>query len=255
MSFFVAKLYRYPVKGLSAEPLTAAEVRPGAGIRYDRAFGLALSTAQYDPAEPQWMSKRHFVTLAAHERLAALHARYDESSGTLTVHRGGKQVARGAVATPIGRAMLEEFFRAYLKNEIAGAPKLIGSPSGAMFFDHAEPGLSLISLATIADLERIAGRPVDPLRFRANVYLSGVPAWAEFDWIDKEISLGTARLKVIERITRCAAVNVDPETGARDMTIPQDLQRVFGHAECGVLAVITSPGEVALGDAAAVVTT
>jgi hypothetical protein len=255
MSFSVAKLYRYPVKGLSAEALTAAELRPGCGIRFDRAFGLALSTAQYDPTEPQWMPKRNFVTLVAHERLAALHARYDGSSGILTVHRGGKQVARGAVATPIGRAMLEEFFRAYLKNEIGGAPKLIGSASGAMFFDHAEPGLSLIGLATIADLERIAGRPVDPLRFRANVYLSGVPAWAEFDWVGKELTLGTGRLRVIERIARCAAVNVDPATGVRDMTIPQDLQRVFGHADCGVLAVITNSGEVALGDEAAVVTT
>src|SRR5512134_2546626 len=111
----VAKLYRYPVKGLSAEPLTAAELMPGSGIRFDRTFGLALSTAQYDPTEPQWMPKRHFFTLAAHERLAALHARYDESSGILTVHRGGKPVARGAVATPIGRAMLEEFSGPILK--------------------------------------------------------------------------------------------------------------------------------------------
>jgi uncharacterized protein len=264
MSFSVAKLYRYPMKGLSAEALTAAELRPGSGIRFDRAFGLALSTAQYDPTEPQWMSKRNFVTLVAHERLAALHARYDKSSGILTVHRGGKPVARGAVATPIGRAMLEEFFRAYLKNEVAGAPKknevagapkLIGSASGAMFFDHAEPGLSIVGLATIADVERIAGRPVDPLRFRANVYLSGVPAWAEFDWIGKEISLGTSRLRVTERIARCTATNVDPATGVRDMTIPQDLQRVFGHGDCGVLAVVTTAGEVALGDDVAVVTT
>ena len=174
----------------------------------------------------------------------------------MTVHRGGKPVARGAVATPIGRAMLEEFFRAYLKNEIGGAPKLIGSAKRSDVFDHAEPGLSLIGLATIADLERIAGRPVDPLRFRANVYLSGRPR-------PGPSSTGSARnspsaraaLRVIERIARCAAVNVDPATGVRDMTIPQDLQRVFGHADCGVLAVITNSGEVALGDEAAVVTT
>jgi hypothetical protein len=87
------------------------------------------------------------------------------------------------------------------------------------------------------------------------VYLTGVPAWAEFDWVGKELTLGTGRLRVIERIARCAAVNVDPATGVRDMTIPQDLQRVFGHADCGVLAVITNSGEVALGDEAAVVTT
>jgi MOSC domain-containing protein len=247
MSFSVAKLYRYPVKGLSAEALTAADLRPGCGIRFDRAFGLALSTAQYDPKEPQWLPKRNFVTLIAHERLAALHARFDENSGVLTIDRGGKPVARGAVATPIGRAMLEDFFRAYLKDEVAARPKLIGSADGARFFDHPQPALSLIGLATIGDIERIVGRPVDPLRFRANVYLSGVPAWAELDWVGKEISIGTARLSVTDRIARCPATNVDPTTGIRDMTIPRDLQRVFGHTDCGVLAVVTNAGEVALG--------
>lgn len=253
MSSTVAGLYRYPVKGLSAEALNAAELRLGSGIRFDRAFGLALSTTQYDPAEPHWLPKSNFVTLVAHERLAALHANYDEGSGILTVNRGGKPVARGVVASPIGRAMLEEFFRAYLKDEVAGAPKLVGS-AATMFFDQPEPGLSLIGLATIADVERVVGRPVDPLRFRANVYVAGIPAWAEFAWVGREISLGAARLRVTERISRCAATNVDPATGVRDMTIPQDLLRVFGHTDCGVLAVVTSSGKVTLGDAALVAT-
>ena len=255
MSFSIAKLYRYPVKGLSAEALTAADLRPGCGIRFDRAFGLALSTAQYHPTEPQWLPKQNFITLIGHERLAALHARFDENGGILTIHRGGKQVARGAVATPIGRAMLEGFFRAYLKNEIAAAPKLIGSADETKFFDHPQPALSFIGLATIADIEQIVGKPVDPLRFRANVYLSGVPAWAELDWIGKEISIGGARLRVSERIARCAATNVDPTTGIRDMTIPRDLQRVFDHTYCGVLATVTRTGSVALGDNAAVAST
>ncbi len=123
-----------------------------------------------------------------------------------------------------------------------------------MFFDQPEPGLSLIGLATIADVERVVGRPVDPLRFRANVYVAGIPAWAEFAWVGREISLGAARLRVTERIGRCAATNVDPATGVRDMTIPQDLLRVFGHTDCGVLAVVTSSGKVTLGDAALVAT-
>jgi uncharacterized protein YcbX len=124
MSFPVAKLYRYPVKALNAEALTTAELRPGCGIRFDRCLGLALSTTAYDPARPQWLPKKNFITLAAHERLAALDARYDESSGILSVHRAGKQVARGAIATPIGRAMIEDFFRAYPRTRWQGPPDL-----------------------------------------------------------------------------------------------------------------------------------
>jgi uncharacterized protein YcbX len=251
MSWTVANLYRYVVKGLSAQALAAVDLRPQRGIDLDRAFGLALTNAAYDAGRPQWLPKENFVTLAAHERVAALDVHYDEGSGVLAIRRAGKPVARGAVATPIGRAMLEEFFRAYLKNELAGPPKLVGSPDGPSFADHAEAGVTLLGLGTIADIERVVGRPVDPLRFRANVYLAGSPPWAEFEWLGQEIALGTARLRIRERIECSAPVDVDPKTGSRDVAITQDLRRVFGHADCGILADVTVAGRVAIGDSCA----
>ena len=60
---------------------------------------------------------------------------------------------------------------------------------------------------------------------------------------------GGARLKVIKRIVRCAATNVDPETGLRDMSIPDTLMQSFGHADCGVYAEVVAGGEAAIGDA------
>ncbi|MFX4997830.1 hypothetical protein ABTC24_19495, partial [Acinetobacter baumannii] len=56
------------------------------------------------------------------------------------------------------------------------------------------------------------------------------------------------RLKVVKRITRCAAVNVDPDTGARDLSIPNMLMRRLGHNECGVYAVVIAGGSIAAGD-------
>lgn len=117
-----------------------------------------------------------------------------------------------------------------------------------MLSDHPRPGLTIIGLATIADLERVLGRPVDPLRFRANLYLQGTPAWAEFDWVGRDVLAGSARLNVAERIGRCAATNVEPGTGRRDMAIPQTLERAFGHADCGVLATVVGDGSLAPGD-------
>ena len=252
----VARLYRYPVKALNGEPLTTVDLKLGHGIAFDRAFGLALPTTQYEPARQHWLSKNNFVTLVQHERLAALEARFDPASGTLAVHRGGKQVVRGSLRTPLGRAMIEEFFRAYLKHEVAGPMRLIGAADAgdpSAFRDSEQAEVSLIGLATIADLERVVGQPVDPLRFRANIYVDGIPAWSEFDWVGREISLGGdsagARIRITERIARCAATNVEPGTGIRNMTLPQTLKRVFGHADCGVYAIVTVGGHVALGDA------
>jgi uncharacterized protein YcbX len=101
----------------------------------------------------------------------------------------------------------------------------------------------------VAALESVIGGAVHPLRFRANVYVTGWPAWREFDLLDREIAVGNgARLRIVKRIVRCAATNVDPDTGIRDLTIPDTLLRTYGHADCGVYADVTAPGEIAVGD-------
>ena len=93
------------------------------------------------------------------------------------------------------------------------------------------------------------GRPVHPLRFRANVYVTGWPAWHEFDLVGHEIALGaSARLKITKPIVRCAATNVDPDTGMRDLSIPDTLLRSFGHADCGVYAEVVEAGDIVRAD-------
>src|SRR5262249_3311471 len=83
-------------------------------------------------------------------------------------------------------------------------------------------------------IENAVGAPVHPLRFRGNVYATGWPAWHEFDLVGQEIAIGPrARLKIVKRIVRCAATNVDPDTGMRDLAIPPTLLRTFGTARCG----------------------
>ena len=57
-----------------------------------------------------------------------------------------------------------------------------------------------------------------------------------------------ARLKVLKRITRCAATNVDPDTGLRDLEVPQALTRHLGHDDCGIYAEVVKGGEIAQGD-------
>jgi len=57
------------------------------------------------------------------------------------------------------------------------------------------------------------------------------------------------RLKIVKRIVRCAATNVDPATAMRDLNIPQTLMRNLGHADCGIYAEVVEGGEIAPGDA------
>jgi uncharacterized protein YcbX len=86
------------------------------------------------------------------------------------------------------------------------------------------------------------------LRFRGNIYVTGWPAWHEFDLLGKEITIGKARLKVVRRIQRCAATNVEPDTGIRDLNLPRTLVENFGHPDCGIYAEVIESGEIAVGD-------
>lgn len=244
----ISRIYRYPVKGLSAEALTRVSVAPGEGLPLDRRFAIAHGATAFDPAAPAWMPKHNFLTLAKNERLAKLETGFDGATNVLTVKRGGKKVASGDLTTPTGRALIEQFFGAYLEGETRGSPKVVEAP-GHMFSDTARKVVSIIGLASVADVERVARASVDPLRFRANIYFDGGKPWQEFDWLDREIAIGDVRLKVYKRIDRCAATTVNPATAERDLQIPRLLQHGFGHIDCGVYAEILNAGEIAQGDA------
>jgi uncharacterized protein YcbX len=126
---------------------------------------------------------------------------------------------------------------------------VLAAPSGFRFTDSRSGFVSLINLASVAAVADMVGRPVDPLRFRGNVMLEGLEPWAEFDLVGRVIATQSGvRLKVTKRIVRCAATNVDPASGLRDLEIPATLQRRLGHADCGVYAEVLSGGEVGPGD-------
>ncbi|MEQ8815653.1 MAG: MOSC domain-containing protein [Thalassobaculum sp.] len=247
MSITVAALQRYPVKGLSAQALATVELRAGRAIPHDRRFAVAHGTAPIDPAAPKWLSKAHFLQLMSNPRLAALSVEYDPETTTLVLQRGGRTVARGALSTQTGRTVIEQFFAAYLKAELRGAPRLVDRGDES-FSDADAPFVSIINRASVADLERVVGRPVDPARFRGNILLDGAAPWVEFGWVGRRLRIGSAELTVEERIGRCAATNVDPSTGQRDLTVPRDLLRGFGHEDCGIYARVTLGGQVVPGD-------
>jgi uncharacterized protein YcbX len=134
-----------------------------------------------------------------------------------------------------------------MKTELRGAPKIVHAP-GHSFSDMAAKCVHVVSLASVRELERATGRKVDPLRFRANVYVDGLPPWTELDWMEKEIAIGPARLQAFARTKRCAAPDVDPDTGARDMAITAVLARTWGHQDFGIYAKVTAGALVSVGD-------
>ncbi len=217
----IAEIYSYPVKGLTGAKHDEIALSAGDCLPFDRAWAIEAGSRKFDPANPTFLPKANFLMLMRDEKLAALDARFDDDSKVLTIFRSGKQVARGCLCDKLGCQLLEQFFAAYAKESLhGGAPKIVSAQNHS-FSDVPAKWVSIINLASVKDVERVARKPVHPMRFRGNIYLDGLEAWEEFNWLDKTLTIGGAPvLDVTDRITRCAAINVDPETGARDMSLP-----------------------------------
>jgi uncharacterized protein YcbX len=246
----IASLYRYPVKGLSPEALPRVALSPGQTLPADRRYAIENGPSGFDPAAPKWMPKPHFLMLQRDEWLAPLRTHFDDESHVLTIRRDGAIIAQGDLETAEGRAAIERYFAGQHAGEIKGPPKIL-SGKGHSFSDVARKVVSIINLNGLRAIEIMVGATINPLRFRANLYAEGWPVWHEAGLVDQTFTVGDARVKVVKRITRCAAVNVDPDTGARDLAIPNALMQRFGHNECGIYAEVISAGTISIGDAIA----
>lgn len=248
----IAGLYRYPVKGLSPESLPRAPLRAGQTLPADRRYAVENGPSGFDPEAPQWMPKTQFLMLMRNERLAGLDSRFEDATNLLTIRKDGEVVARGDLETAEGRATIEGYFAGNFQSELRGPPKLLSGRDHS-FSDVARKVVSIINLGSVLAIEEmLGGVAVHPLRFRANLYVQGWPAWRELDLLGQVLAIGAARLKVVKRIVRCAATNVDPDTAARDLEIPPTLSRHLGHMDCGVYAEVIEGGEIGVGDAVAV---
>jgi len=241
-------LYRYPVKGLTAEALDQAEVESGGAIPWDRAFALAQGDSGFDPANPAWLPKYNFMCLMKNARAALLFSTFDPGSRCLRIRAPDGTEVEANVMTAAGRARVAAFLVTYLGEEARGEPSFHYVP-GHVFGDQRKPVVSLNNLASLRDFEAKVGSRRHRRRFRANIWFSGAPAWAERTWVGREIQVGGALLRVVKGTTRCPATQVNPETGERDADPVAELQSLYGHIELGIHAEVVDGGRFAVGDA------
>ncbi|OHV68181.1 MOSC domain-containing protein [Pseudofrankia sp. BMG5.36] len=273
----VAELYRYPVKGLSAEPIGEVALSADEGVPGDRMFALALPDTEFDEDHPEALHKTRFLMLQRDEALARVRTGYDPVTGQLRVDDGMRRWSAD-LGTAAGRRAVEEYFGALatptagtsgaapghgtdgtgmtdVTDTVHGLPRLVEARGGHRFTDAGPAGpdlmraVSVVNLASVRDLAARVGQPVHPLRFRANVYVDGIPAWAERDWIGKEITLGPVRAQVLSVTRRCAATTVNPDTAERDLKVVKELSAHYGHTECGIYVQVRGAGTVRPGDA------
>jgi GntR family transcriptional regulator/MocR family aminotransferase len=242
----ISGLYRYPIKGLSAQIVSSETLESGQPFPHDRIFALARAGSAADIDEPKWTKKGLFVMLMLEEGLARVQTRLDVATLELTISQGNDELLRANLDDELGRRRTEEFFHRLVPT-LRAAPRLVRSRTGH-FMDKPDNVLSLINVATVRALEEQWGYEIDPLRFRANIYIEGARPWEEFDWIGRDIVVGDTLMRIDRRNGRCGATNVNPATGRRDLDIPGSLRAAFGHKDLGIYLVVREGGKLAIGD-------
>jgi GntR family transcriptional regulator / MocR family aminotransferase len=239
-------IYRYPIKGLSAQAMSRVELEAKKPFPYDRIFALVRPGAPFDVCNPSWGKKGLFVMLMLEEALARLHTTLDVDTMKLTIRQDNRQLLVADLTDGNERAKVEEIVW-QLVPSLRSAPSLVRSMDGH-FMDKPDNVISLINLATLRSLEAEWGVAINPLRFRANLYIDGAEPWEEFDWVGSDIRIGETLFRVDRRNGRCGATNVDPDTGRRDLDIPGSLRATFGHKELGIYLIARASGRIATGD-------
>jgi uncharacterized protein YcbX len=246
MEALITGLFRYPIKGFSPEAMAQADLVPGRAIAQDRRWVVENGPSGFDPEAPQYVPKMKFAVLAAHPVVAAARTRV---AGTaLSASAPGRPDFHGDLGADAGREGFAGWVRDLLGEDAREGVRVLQAPD-YQFLDHPAGHVSIVNLASVRDLEARIGRPVDPLRFRANLYVEGWPPWVENGWKGRNVLLGFARATVFAPIVRCAATEVDPETAKRDMPLVEHLFEQYGHRDCGIYVQVTHRGTVRVGDA------
>lgn len=248
----VAALYRHPVKGFTPEPVASATLAAGAAFPCDRLYAVENGPSGFDPERPAFMSKARFAVLASIPALARVRTRYDEATGVLRAEAAGRPALAADLAEAGGRAAFASWLEGFLDPQDRRGPLRVLHAGGAhRFMDDEAGAVSLLNLASVRDLEAKLGRPIDPLRFRANIHVDGWAPWAELELTaGAGIVLGEAVTTVVKPIVRCAATHVDPATGERDVDLVPALRRYYGRPTCAAYLQVVRGGTVRAGDPA-----
>jgi uncharacterized protein YcbX len=234
----VVALYRYPVKGFTPERCNALTVLPEGRIEGDRALAFRFADSNLPPEA--WSKKYGFAVLVNTPGLARLAARYDPATMRLSLVYEGAVLADEALDDD-GRdrlaAAVERYVLALPDNPLAGNPErlplhLIGDGLTPRYQDSQDGQITLHSRESLAAAAGALGdADLDELRFRSNIAIEGVGAWAEQEWIGRTIRIGGVELEAVKPKVRCLATHANPGTGERDLPVMQTLVSAFGQAQ------------------------
>ncbi|MEP6617676.1 MAG: MOSC domain-containing protein [bacterium] len=228
----VEAIFRYPVKSMAGERLDVARMG-WHGLDGDRRLAIRKKN---DHGGFPWLTASRLQELL----LFTPCRRGEDGEEGLPTH----------VRTPDGEDM--EIFGDALAADIA---RRLSAPVEMMRLKHGifdEAPISVITVDTVHEICRLAGRSADVRRFRPNILLRTLrqAPFEEDAWVGSVLSFGDAHdaaaVTVTMRDTRCSMINLDPDSAA---VAPEMMKAAVRANEntAGIYGAVTRIGSVTVG--------
>lgn len=247
----VSALWRYPIKSHGREAIESIMLEVGKTIPWDRHWAVTHTQSKFNPANPAWAGCRNFMIGSMNPGLAGLWATLDEGTQTVTLRHDnlGEVVIRPDDATDA--TCFADWVAPLCRSEDLQPTGIVTAPGRGMT-DTDYPTLSIMNIASHQSVADRLGHPLEQERWRGNIWLDGLEAWEEFDWIGKDVTIGDAVINIRDRIERCNHTKANPRTGQRDVDTLTTLETGWGHTDFGIYGVVTKAGRVNINDKAKV---
>lgn len=128
-----------------------------------------------------------------------------------------------------------------------GAGIEIEAQDDAPHYYDAEP-VSIVFDRWIRELEALAGRSVEPLRFRPNIVAAAAPDFTggEHALVGRRLRVADVVFDVVKPITRCVTPSYDVATGEPDPALQRTIVTQRGNI-MGIYCRVATPGPLPLG--------
>ncbi len=240
----LAGIWRFPIKSHGREQIETVRLEAGQTLPWDRHWAVAHEESDADGSD--WVPCQHFSRGSKAPQLAAISARLDEATGTVTLSHPDR--ADLTFRPDDESQALIDWAGPMIPENRARSARVIRGPRG--FTDSDFPSVTLCNLASHRAVEERVGHELSIHRWRGNLWLDGLPPWEEFEWLDREVQIGEAVLVPRERTDRCLAAHANPDTGERDTDILRTLDS-WGHRDFSVRAEVVRGGLIRTGDGVA----
>ena len=246
--FNINKLYYSPVKSLSFSSVKKLEILDNIGIKFDRNFAFTrdldddkINYILNNPLKRQiinFLSLKHFPELNEYN--------FDFEKDILNLKKNNNIILQTNINIQSDVETLCDKIQLLIPK--LKRIKLIKDSKNPFFDTMPSNTISLININSINDFEKKISKNVELERFRGNIYINGLDAWEERNWINKTLEINNIKFKVIKEIPRCSATNIKPNSSKYNLSVPLLLKQFYNHINLGIYLLPLNNGNIKLND-------